>query len=383
VVRSEKGIFVASGILSCFFLLFFILPARAWLDGYLLVTGPCDLTFPADHGAHPGYRTEWWYYTGNVAHGASKKYGFQLTFFRTRLLPPGDEKSWPSNPSPWRTDQVFLAHAALTDIAAKRFFHDEKVTRGAADLAGVEQQNGSTTIFLERWSANIGSSQHRLKAFAQSFSLDLSCEPLKPLVLHGTWGYSLKGKHPESASCYYSFTRLETSGTLTVDGKRHAVRGTAWMDHEFSSTPLEQDLVGWDWFGIQLNDNTELMVYLLRRHSGGYSEASSGTFVSSSGEPLHLSHTDTQVEILDHWKSPHSGATYPSRWRMHVLPLDIELTIVPNLADQELVTNQSTQVTYWEGSVSVAGKAKERLLEGVGYVEMTGYAKPFNLSPTP
>jgi predicted secreted hydrolase len=382
-MRSEKCVPISAGILSCFFLLLFILPAPVLADGYLPVTGSCKLSFPADHGAHPAYRTEWWYYTGNVADAASKRYGFQLTFFRTRLVPPGDEKSWPSNPSPWRTDQLFLAHAALTDVAAKRFFYAEKVARGAAGLAGVEQQNGITTIFLERWSASIGSFQHRLKAFAQPFSLHLFCEPLKPLVLHGTRGYSLKGRHPESASCYYSFTRLETSGALTADGKLHPVLGTAWMDHEFSSAPLEQDLVGWDWFGIQLSDNTELMLYLLRRRAGGYSEASSGTFVNSSGEPFHLSHRDFQVEILDHWKSPHSGATYPSRWRIHVLPLGIELTIVPNLADQELVTTRSTQVTYWEGSVSVTARAKEKLLQGVGYVEMTGYAKPFNLTPAP
>jgi predicted secreted hydrolase len=382
-MRSGKSVLIASVILPCFFLLFFILSGPVWPDGYLPVTGPCDLSFPADHGAHPGYRTEWWYYTGNAAEAASRKYGFQLTFFRTRLLPPDDEKSWPSNPSPWRTDQVLLAHAALTDIAAKRFFYDEKVARGAAGLAGVEQLNGSTTIFLERWSANISSFGHRLKAFAQSFSIDLFCEPLKPLVLHCTRGYSLKGRHPESASCYYSFTRLGTSGALTVDEKRHPVRGTAWMDHEFSSAPLEEDLVGWDWFSIQLNDNTELMVYLIRRRAGGYSEASSGTFVNSSGEPFHLSRGDFNVEVLDHWKSPNSGATYPSSWRIHVLPLDLELSIVPNLADQELVTTQSTQVTYWEGSVSISGKAKEKRLEGVGYVEMTGYAKPFNLTPSP
>jgi predicted secreted hydrolase len=382
-MRSGRYIPIAAGILFSFFLLFFMLPAPAWPDGYSEVTGPCDLTFPADHGSHPGYRTEWWYYTGNVADGASKKYGFQLTFFRTRLAPPGDEKSWPSNPSPWRTDQVFLAHAALTDIGAKRFFYDEKVARGAAGLAGVKQTNGNTTIFLEGWSADVGGFQQRLKAFTPSFSLNLLCEPLKPLVLHGTEGYSLKGDRPESASCYYSFTRLATSGTLTVDGKRHPVRGTAWMDHEFSSAPLEQDLVGWDWFGLQLNDDTELMVYLLRRRDGGYSEASSGTFVNSSGVAVHLSHRDFKVEVLDHWKSRRSGATYPSRWRIHVLPLDIELNVVPNLADQELITTRSTQVTYWEGSVSVTGKAKEKLLKGVGYVEMTGYAKPFNLTPSP
>jgi predicted secreted hydrolase len=151
VVRSEKSIFFASGILSCFFLLIIILPAQARPDGYSPVTGPCGLSFPADHGSHPGYRTEWWYYTGNVEDAGSGKYGFQLTFFRTRLVPPGDEKKWPSNPSPWRTGRIFFAHAALTDIGGKRFFYDEKAARGAAGLAGAEQKKDNTTIFLGGW----------------------------------------------------------------------------------------------------------------------------------------------------------------------------------------------------------------------------------------
>jgi predicted secreted hydrolase len=318
-----------------------------------------------------------------VTAAGSKKYGFQLTFFRTRLLPPDDEKRRPSNPSPWRTDQIFFAHSALTDIAGGRFFHEERAARAAVGLAGVEEQRENTTVFLGRWSARIGSLEHRLKASSPSFSLDLGCTPLKLPVLHGIRGYSLKGKHPESASCYYSFTRLEARGTLTVNGKAQPVQGTAWMDHEFSSAPLEEDLVGWDWFSIQLEDNIELMIYLLRRRGGGYSEASSGTFVNSSGEGVHLSQKDFNVEVLDSWKSTRSGATYPSRWRIRVSPLDLELAITPNLADQELVTTRSTQVTYWEGSVSVTGKAKGKLLQGIGYVEMTGYAKPFNLTPSP
>jgi predicted secreted hydrolase len=349
---------------------------------YSIISGPCNLEFPQDHGSHPGYRTEWWYYTGNVQGASLRRFGLQLTFFRTRLAPPGVEESWPKNPSAWRTSQLFLAHAAVSDLGSKRFYHEEQVTRGVIGLAGVEQQNSLTKIFLGKWLANIGL-EHRLSAEGPSFSFDLVGKPLKPPILHGRQGYSLKGKRPESASCYYSFTRLESSGTLFVDGRTEPVKGTAWMDHEFSSAPLEEDLVGWDWFSIQLNDQTELMIYLLRHPDGSYSNSSSGTFVKPNGESIHLTYEDFKMQILDRWTSKRSGATYPSRWRLHVLPLELDLTIDPNLPDQELMTTRSTQVTYWEGSVSVSGKTKGKMVEGIGYVEMTGYAKPFNLMPSP
>ena len=155
------------------------------------------------------------------------------------------------------------------------------------------------------------------------------------------------------------------------------------MDHEYSSAPLEEDLRGWDWFSIQLDDRTELMIYLLRLESGGYSPASCGTFVEVSGQEVHLNHEDFQVEVLDRWKSPHSEAIYPAGWQIRVQPLQLELSIAPNLADQELITSGSTRVTYWEGSVSVSGRSGQNSVKGVGYVEMTGYARPFNLTPTP
>jgi predicted secreted hydrolase len=361
-----------------------VMPFPALADEkFRAVTGPCDFSFPRDHGAHEGYRTEWWYYTGNLKSASNKHYGFQLTFFRTQLVPPGEEKAWPANPSAWRTKDLFFAHAALSDLAGKRFYHDERVARGAVGMAGVEQKGGSTTVFLDNWSALLGPETHGLSAVTDAFTLDLSCKPVKPVAVHGREGYSLKGENPESASCYYSFTRLETSGAITVREVHETVHGTAWMDHELSSAPLEKDLTGWDWFGLQLNDRTEVMIYLLRLDSGGYSPASSGTFVKSSGETVHLSRDDFEVKVLEHWKSPHSGALYPSRWHIRILPLNVELSILPNLADQELITTRTTRVTYWEGSVSISGLSRDKSVDGVGYVEMTGYAKPFNLTPSP
>lgn len=366
------------------FLALCIIPARISIaEDYAAVTGPCNFVFPRDHGSHDAYRTEWWYYTGNLESDSKKRYGFQLTFFRVRMLPPREEASWPEDRSGWRTAHLFLAHAAVSDLDGKRFFHDEKMARGALGLSGVSREGEATRIFLGDWSALIQEEAHTLIAKADRFSLDLHCKPLKPAVAHGGGGYSLKGKDPASASCYYSFTRLEASGTLMLLGVKMDVRGTAWMDHEFSSTPLEADITGWDWFSIQLDDHTELMIYLLRLHSGGFSPASSGTFAKHSGEAVHLSHADFLVEALDQWKSPHSGAAYPSRWRILVKPLQMELVVLPNLADQELNTRRSTRITYWEGSVSAAGRSVGNPVKGKGYVEMTGYTKPFNLMPTP
>jgi predicted secreted hydrolase len=218
-----------------------------------------------------------------------------------------------------------------------------------------------------------------LVAKTDRFSFDLMCRPQKTPVAHGVSGYSQKGVKPESASCYYSSTRLRTSGTLSVDGRTFTVQGTAWMDHEYSTAPLEPSLVGWDWFSLQFTDNTELMLYILRAKDGAWSPSSSGTFVHSSGAARHLSRDDFQVDILERWRSPHSGTRYPARWRIRVLPLNVDVELFPSLPDQELRLTHSMNVSYWEGSVKIKGSKAHRAAEGVGYVEMTGYAKPFDL----
>jgi predicted secreted hydrolase len=353
-------------------------PSRARGDGYLSVAGPCSLEFPRDHGAHDGYQTEWWYYTGNVESSRGEPYGFQLTFFRTGIRPPGTpELSFKS--SAWRTRQLFMAHAALTDVKGGLFFFDERLARGALGLAGVEQADGVTRVAVMNWAAELKAGGHRLRADAASFSLDLDCVPVKAPVSHGIEGYSRKGERQESASCYYSFSRLRTKGTISVGGTPLEVAGTAWMDHEFSTAPLEPDLTGWDWFSIQLGDGTELMMFLLRKKDGSLSPYSSGTFVDVEGEGMHLTQADFQVTIQERWKSLKTGAVYPSRWRIRVPSARAELELVPNLADQELITRRTTRVAYWEGSVSVRGFVSGRPVSGKGYVEMTGYAAPFDL----
>ena len=367
---------------STLFFLFILVFARAWSfaedpKGYLSVTGPCDLEFPKDHASHPGYRTEWWYYTGNLHSSAGNRYGFQLTFFRRQITSMGSEKNWPKPASAWRTDQIYLAHAALSDLNGKRHYYDQCMERGVLGIAGVSRDHDSVHIFVKKWSARIGPKSLHLIVISEKFSFDLDLTPVKPPVLHGDRGYSRKGSTPERASCYYSLTRIETKGHVTLSGKTFAVKGLSWMDHEFSTAPLEPGIVGWDWFGLQLSDNTEIMIYLLRQKDGTWHPASGGTYVRSDGKTRHLSIQDIDATVLDTWKSASSGAIYPARWRLRILSPAMDLSVTPNLADQEMRTRESTGVTYWEGSVSVIGNKNRRWINGQGYMELTGYDRPF------
>jgi predicted secreted hydrolase len=345
--------------------------------GFFSVDGPCNLIFPKDHGPHPGYRTEWWYYTGNLQSDGGVPYGFQLTFFRWQISPPGAQKKWPQPHSAWRTQQIYLGHAAISDISGKRYLPSDLTAREALGMAGVSQQGNETMIFIKNWSAKIETGNHILKAVTDDFSYELTLQPLKPPTLHGTAGYSLKGSTAERASCYYSITRLSVDGTLTLDGKKIAVKGLSWMDHEFSTAPLEPGIVGWDWFGLQLSDQSEIMIFQLRNGQGGLHPASSGTFIDSSGKPRHLKRENFRVEVLDRWKSPKSGAYYPVRWQVTVFPLAAQLTVAASMANQEMQTPGSTAETYWEGSVTANGSVAGHPVKGQGYVELTGYTKAF------
>ena len=366
-------------ILIVIFLVFGELVAADDATEYLSITGPCNLEFPRDHGAHPGHRTEWWYFTGNLHSPNGNLFGFQLTFFRRQISPPGADNEWPDPPSAWRTQQIYLAHAAVSDVAQKRHLHADLISRGALKLAGVEQRPLQTTVYLKSWSARIGSETQVLEVDTDEFAYKLFLTPEKPPVLHGRAGYSLKGSSPERASCYYSYSRLDVSGSLTLGDNAFSVSGQGWMDHEFSSESLEPGIIGWDWFSLQLSDRTEIMLFFLRTSDGRISPVSGGTFVDPVGRSTVLGKDDIAVTTLDTWKSSHSKAVYPSRWRLQVLPYTLDLFIFPNLADQEMLTSESTDVTYWEGSVSIRGTKEATPIQGLGYVELTGYAEGFDV----
>ena len=335
-------------------------------------TAGYQYTFPRDHGSHSTYRTEWWYYTGHLQSKNGRSFGFELTFFR-RGVPPDDIKTLPSK---WSIGHLYLAHFAVTDITGKRFHFSEKFSREGLGKAGADESQ--LRVWIDDWRAEAATDStgsHTVVAHDETHSLALTLQPTKPLVTHGAAGISRKGKDISQASHYYSFTRLATMGSLTIDGEQFEVTGLAWMDHEFGSAELGTDQVGWDWFSIQLEDDTELMLYRMRRKDGSSDLASSGTAVSPDGRTRHLEVTDFQIESTATWASPESKATYPSRWKLTFPSLGLVLDVTPLLADQELRTSRSTKVSYWEGAVAVTGTKQGKPVKGQGYVELTGYAE--------
>lgn len=333
--------------------------------------------FPEDHGAHPGFQTEWWYYTGHLTTEAGRPFGYQLTFFRRSLRPPVAAETAPPR-SRWRIDELYFAHLALSDLQGSRFRFAEALSREGLGKAGAEV--GRLHVWIDRWSATKAGSDdapHRLVAEADEFGIALSLTPAKPVVIHGTQGISRKGAAPGQASHYYSQTRLSTEGALTLDGRRWAVSGESWMDHEFGSGDLGNDLIGWDWFSFQLDSGEELMLYRLRRADDQADPASSATWIGRDGRTRHIPSDAIRIEVLDRWTSPHSQATYPSRWRISIPSLHAAFEITPSLADQELRTTRSTQITYWEGAVRISGAIEAKPVSGQGYVELTGYAERY------
>lgn len=331
------------------------------------VLGPAPLEFPRDFGPHPAYQTEWWYYTGNLDAPDGSHFGFQLTFFRRGLDSPARlvERS-----SPWAAGQIYLAHFALTDVGANRFRSFERIERGAAGLAGASADPGYR-VWLDDWRIEqVGSDRYRLQARQGELSLDLTLVDRKGPVLQGDRGYSQKSPGAGNASYYFSQTRLLTTGQVEADGKRFEVSGVSWMDHEFSTSALSKGQVGWDWFALQLNNGTEVMVYRIRRADATADPFSSGLFVAADGASRPLDVAAVKIEALGEWKSPHSGGAYPAGWRLRVPEAGLDLEIQPWIPDQE----NHLSFTYWEGAVKLTGTAGGTPVAGNGYVELTGYA---------
>ena len=343
--------------------------------GFDQASGPREFHFPADHGDHPGFQTEWWYYTGNLVSEKGRPFGYQLTFFRVQLKPEPVEAG-----SRWRTNQLYFAHFTVSDIETGEFLTAEKTGRGAMGIGGVSSDAKTVRIFLHRWESVIQERSHRLRGHGDGFSIALDLTSQKPPVLHGSRGLSRKGAGPGQASYYYTLTRMKSAGVVTLKDERFEVSGSSWMDHEFSSNVLSKEQVGWDWMGLQLSGNRELMLYALRREDGSIDPFSSGTLINPDGSAVHLPKEAFVMKPKGFWKSEKTGARYPSGWQVEVFPHAISLDVTPNLKNQELVTTQSTQVTYWEGSVAVTGSVEGEAVTGRGYVELTGYSGAFELS---
>jgi predicted secreted hydrolase len=334
-------------------------------EGFARALAPRPLAFPEDHGPHPDFRTEWWYYTGNLRTATDRHLGFQLTFFRVALAPTAEPRA-----SAWATRQLYFAHFAVTDIADGRFHAGSRVGRAALGLAGADAS--PFRVWVEDWSAEGDGASARLRAHDGEVAIDLEVAPAKPVVLQGDRGLSRKGPEPGNASHYYSFTRMPARGVVRLGAETLDVSGEAWMDREWSTSGLGAGLEGWDWFALQLDDGREVMFYRLRRRDGTADPFSAGTVVARDGTAWRLEAGDARVEVLEHWTSPRSGVRYPARWRLSVPSAELlTLEIQPRLADQEL----DVGTRYWEGAVTVSGSGSGRSVTGRGYVELVGYGE--------
>jgi len=352
-------------------------------EGFARAFEPRLFHFPTDHGPHEEYRTEWWYYTGNLATAGGRAFGFQFTLFRRAVTSRPVPRT-----SPWAADQVYMAHFALTDVARGRFFAGERFSRGAVGLAGAQAE--PLRLWLDDWQVegcdgaaestadSAETPNMKLRVAGDGVALELTLTGLKRPVLQGDRGLSAKGPEPGNASYYYSLTRMRARGRIELDTGEggdengcdiHMVEGTAWMDREWGTSALGADLAGWDWFALQLDDGRELMYYQLRRRDGLAAPLSAGVLVDAGGGSRYLAADEVSIEVLDHWRSPRGGV-YPGRWRLEIPAEGLELDIEPRIPDQEL----NLSVRYWEGAVEIEGRGAGGSVAGLGYVELTGYA---------
>jgi predicted secreted hydrolase len=340
-------------------------PPSSRLTRYAPVLPGYRMRFPEDEGSHPDFRTEWWYVTGWLNRENGSAAGFQVTFFRTR--PEIDE----SNPSAFTPRQIIIAHAALSDRSRRRLLHDQRLARAAFDLAGAAI--GRTNVWIDEWSLVQHDTGYTTRVGAKDFALDLSFAPTQPPLLQGDGGYSRKGADPASASYYYSLPHLRVSGAIVESGKREEVTGSAWLDHEWSSSYMAQGAAGWDWIGINFDDGGALMAFRMRDAKGAKLWAG-GAYRNAAG--VRQAYTSEEIEFvaLREWRSARTGAIYPVAWRVRAAAL--EITLEPLTDDQESDSRASVGTVYWEGAVRALRDGK---VIGRGYLELTGYWRAMKL----
>ncbi|KQT10406.1 lipocalin-like domain-containing protein [Ramlibacter sp. Leaf400] len=327
---------------------------------------PRRLQFPRDHGAHPDLRTEWWYITGTAA-GEGREFGFQLTFFRSRVDATQDMSS------KFAARQLVFAHAAVTDVQGRRLLHDQRIARQGFGVAQAEP--GDTRVRLRDWQLERQADGVYLAQLpTQEFALDLRFSPTQPPLLQGAQGLSRKGPDPKQASYYYSIPQLAAAGSIRLQGRRFEVQGKAWLDHEWSEALMHPEAVGWDWIGMNLDDGSALTAFQLRRKDGT-ALWDGGSFRAASGSTYIASRGETRFKAQRRWTSPLSGATYPVEWMVQT-PADF-YTVRAVIDAQELDSRQSTGSVYWEGLSDLLDSNGRRV--GRGYLEMTGYAQRLRL----
>lgn len=333
--------------------------------GYPIVSPDAALQFPRDLGAHPAFRTEWWYITGWVRDAAGHDYGIQVTFFRNRPRIAED------NPSRFAPRQLLFAHAAVADPRYGRLRHDQVVAREGFGLASVAED--TVDIVIDNWTLKLVDGAYVAHIAARDFRLDLIFRATQDILLEGQRGYSRKGAGAANASYYYSIPHLATSGKIDTTGTATDVQGTAWFDHEWSSEYLAPDAGGWDWVGINFNDGSALMAFRMRDRAGATLWAS-GTVRTASGQTSAVDAGQIDFAVARKWRSPRTGAEYPVA--MHLRAAGNDYSLEPLLDDSELDSRASTGTIYWEGAVRVLRSGVE---VGRGYLELTGYWKALKL----
>ncbi len=335
-------------------------------DPFPSVTRDYDWSFPADHGAHPSYRTEWWYFSGIVS-SDDHEFGFQFTVFRQRT------KQQPRAGSDWFTNQVYLGHMAVSDLRNETHHATTQVARGHLEL-GFSPDTMPGTIRVRNWTCSFEEGW-RIKARKNGIELNMTLDPDRPVLFQGPNGYSVKGPGDGQASLYYSQTRLRTSGTLTLENSTHEVSGRTWFDHEFGSSQLSENQEGWDWISLRLSDGSDLMVYRLRETGGQVSPQSSATLRHPDGSVTYLKQADWNMTPRAYWTSPETGARYPVRWRFTGRGSDIDLIVDRRFDRQEMVLEGGLTAPYWEGVVRATGTRDGSSVTGRGFLEMTGYVE--------
>ncbi len=337
-------------------------------DSWQQAIGPWTWQFPRDHGAHPPFRTEWWYFTGNLQAAQQRKFGYQLTIFRQGLqFTPAQAQS------KWAVRDFYFGHFTISDLAKDQFHVAERVSRGA--LGEAKAATDRMDVVLGPWSIEQGAGEtYHLLANEAEMAIDFQEHPLKPLVLEGVGGLSRKADGVGDASYYYSYPQLATDGKLRIGAETYTVSGLSWFDHEFSTSLLGKDQVGWDWFCLQLDNHEEIMLYAMRDKSGAMDPVSEGTWVKADGTSERLVPGTFSIEKTGTWKSSKSGAVYPSGWHVTVPGHQADLTISPAMPDQELHLTKMGTLDYWEGACTATGTVGQLPVKGVGYTELTGYA---------
>lgn len=325
--------------------------------------------FPRDHHAHPGFKTEWWYFTGNLSDGAGRGFGYQLTFFRQGIIPPAERAPERSR---FVVDDLKFAHFTITDVAERKFHFEQKTSRGAFGEAGFDE--GDRLAWLDSWSLRMEpDGAFVLHADGKETALDLRLVAEKAPVIHGQGGVSQKASGEGHASHYYSLTSLITKGEVRIGAKAFQVGGESWFDHEWATNQLAPEQVGWDWLSLHLDDGSELMLYRMRLAGGAMDPTSSGTLVAKDATSTHLTSSAFRMTPTASWKSPATGADYPIAWRVELPSAQLEIAVRAEMENQELALKP---LAYWEGAVTAMGKRGDRAIAGHGYLELTGYAGP-------